>query len=189
MSPKKKDKPEVHDDVDISFEAEDVVSEEEGIEAKVKHVRADLKACEAKAQEYLTGWQRAKADFVNARKRDSEEKTLIKEIITRTLLESFLPALDSFEMAIESPHWNTVDSTWKSGMEGVYAQIKCIFDMHGMIVITPQGGDDFNPAAHEAVGTEPAEDYTDGSVARVVQKGYRMNNFVVRPALVILAGE
>src|SRR3989344_2951801 len=79
---------------------------------------------EAEKQEYLTGWQRAKADLVNARKRDEEERKEFIRFVNGQLIEDLIPVLASFDMATENKEaWEKADKNWRTGVEYIHAQL------------------------------------------------------------------
>ena len=96
-----------NDDIDI---------EDEGSQADViKKMRKKLKDCQKQRGEYLTGWQRSKADFINARKAFEEEKKEYVSFAKENVLEEFLPIADSFYMAFDNKRaWENVYKNWRT---------------------------------------------------------------------------
>ncbi len=173
---------ETHDELEA-----DVVPEEEAEvgPGALKALREKLNACLAEKQEYLAGWQRAKADYVNARKAEGERAELRVSAERLKILSSVLAALDSFEMALgDRESWEKVDATWRTGVERIYGQLKGVLAEHG---VEPFGetGEPFDPRRHEPVTTVPtAEAAADNTVAQVIQRGYRTSESILRPARV-----
>jgi len=169
-----------------------IEDEEKGAESvadKLKKLRAELEKCKEEKQEYLIGWQRCKADSINARKDAILTAERAGNRARNTLIEDIIPALDSFDMAVGSESWGKIDAGWRSGMENVRSQLISALTNQG-IQIYGNTGDIFNPVVHDAVGeTEEGE---PGSVARVLRKGYEMKNqdaesgTIIRPAQVIV---
>lgn len=178
-------------------DSDDVVFDEEselGPVEIVKKLRVKLKAAIEEKQKYLDNWQRDKAEFVNARKRDEESKAEFLKFSKQGVIEEILPVLDSFDMAMgkngsttgnaQASAWENVSKEWKAGIEGIYNQLLGILSKHG---VAPFGaaGDAFDPNLHHSIGMVKTEDATqDHKVAEVLQKGYTMAGKVVRPALV-----
>lgn len=158
---------------------------EENPKDALKKLREKLKVCVAEKQEYLEGWQRARADYINARKAEEKEKAEILTMAKEKMFFELLPVLDSFEMAFSDKEvWEKVDKNWRLGMESVYGKFSEILKANGVKEISGTG-EKFNPEFHlavESVTTEEKE--KDGIVAQVVQKGYQIEGKVVRPSKV-----
>jgi molecular chaperone GrpE (heat shock protein) len=167
-------------DIDIAYE------EEEGPDTlKLKHLREKLKQAVREKQEYLDGWQRAKADFVNYKKDQEVLHSRLKEVGKEAMIHDLLSVADSFEMAFGNKDvWERVDENWRRGVEYIYAQFGKVLDDHGIIIIDPLG-EHFDPTRHAAAEVVSVDDaaYND-IVVTVLQKGYVMNNKVLRPARV-----
>ena len=175
------------DDIDeVVFEDEEVNSLQGDPVKKLKKAKADLKQCQVEKQEYLDGWQRAKADLVNLNK---ESETRLRERIEREkmgLFESVLPVLDSFDMAMQGDAWHKVDSNWRVGVEQIHAQLVGVIMNLGITTIEPKEGETYNASLHEPVDVKPTESEKDGSIAAITQRGYRYNDAIIRPAKVII---
>lgn len=152
---------------------------------KVEKLRSKLKEAEAKKQEYLDGWQRERADFVNLRKRDEEEKKNFIKFANERLVEEMIPVLDSFEMAFSNKEaWEKADKNWRTGIEYIYSQLKTILLGHGIKEVNPIGLI-FDVARDEATEYVPVENKTDDhKIMEVIQRGYTLNDKLVRPAKV-----
>ncbi len=166
---------------DVVFEAEEG---ESGIDA-VKKLRERLKTCVQEKQEYLDGWQRARADFLNLKKETAAEKERFAKFANEDIIHELLVVLDSFGMAFGNTEvWEKVDKNWRTGVEYIYAQFMEILEHHGVKPIDPKG-EMFNPEEHasfEVIKTDKKEE--DNMVAEVVQKGYRLRDKVIRAARV-----
>jgi molecular chaperone GrpE len=178
MAHKDTDKKNREIEEEITLENEDLddsVVEEEHVREKVKNLQSKLKSAEEKAKEYLDSWQRDKADFLNMRKRDEEDKREYAKFATTGLISDVLPVLDSFELALI--HGN-------KDVKPVYDLLQSILRQHGLEVLDPML-EAFNPRFHEALGvveTEKKEE--DNHILEVVQKGYIISGKVIRPAKV-----
>lgn len=173
---------------DINLEAEDDVVGEESLQEKIKQLRAKLKEAEAEKQKYLDNWQRAQAEFINIRKRDEEDKKRFALFASQDVIEKLVPVLESFDGArSQTELWNQVSKEWRTGMESIHNQLIQIVMQAGVTEIDPLGAV-FDPKFHEAVTHEPATDtYPDGTVSKVLQKGYMMHDKILKPARVIVA--
>ena len=154
-------------------------------QAKLKKLKGELEKIKKERQEFLDGWQRCKADAVNARKDMESKAARSAEILREALVHDIIPALDSFDMAAGSEAWTEVSDGWRSGMEHVRNQLLDALKSHGIERIG-RVGDAFDPALYEAV--EEREDIAGepGTVARIVRYGYRAGEKVLRPAQIVL---
>ncbi len=142
----------------------------------------------AERDEYLQGWQRAKADFSNAKKRMEESMSEYRKMANEGLIEELLPVLASFEMAFSNKEaWEKADKNWRMGVEHIYSQITGVLEQNGLKAIDPIG-QPFDPNLHEAVKYEPTEDAKQANkVISVIEKGYTIGGKLIRPAKVIVA--
>jgi molecular chaperone GrpE len=170
---------------DMTIESDDTLDDsviaEENMGEMIKKLRARLKKSDAEKQEYLTGWQRAKADMVNARKRDDEERKEFMKFASGRLIEDLLPVLESFDMAMGNKEaWEKADKNWRIGVEYIYSQLnKALLD-NGLEEINPLN-EKFDHAKHEAASYEPVTDEKlDHSIIAVIQKGYSLNGKVLK---------
>lgn len=154
-----------------------LAEEEENAANKLKKIQAKLKACETARRELQEDVQRAKADFLNARKRLQEQSARDLERLRAEHFSQLLPLADSFEAAMNDPQWSEADQRWRQGVEGIYAQLSSLLQAAGVSAIDPLGTS-FDPHEHEALNGE------GDTVTAVYQKGYRLDNVVIRPAKV-----
>lgn len=176
------------DDFDQSSDAmtkedtldDSVVAEENAAEA-IKKLRERLKKAESEKQEYLTGWQRAKADMVNARKRDEAERKDFIKYANEALIADLVPVLDSFDMAMGNKEaWEKADKNWRMGVEYIYTQLIKALTENGLVEINPLN-EKFDHARHEATTYEPVTDAKlDHVITAVIQKGYSLNGKVLK---------
>ena len=161
--------------IDKSENLDDSVVAEEHAQNAVKRLREKLKETETKAKEYLDGWQRAQADFVNTRKRDEEAKIEFLKFANTDLISQLVPVLDSLELSL--PHGN-------KELKVVYKQMLSILKSNGLEELSPEG-ERFDPRLHESLGTIPTEKKEDDhKILEVVQKGYILSGKIIRPAKV-----
>ncbi|MFA7315522.1 MAG: nucleotide exchange factor GrpE [Candidatus Paceibacterota bacterium] len=151
----------------------------------VKKLREEIKKLRAEKEEYLTGWQRAKADYVNLQKEEEGKRKEMRGFIMGTLVEDLLPVLDSFDMAFANKEaWEKVDPNWRNGVEYIHQQFLRVLGDNNVTPIN-QTGVSFEPTIHESVETVPTDDQSkDHTIATVIQSGYKMGERVIRPARV-----
>lgn len=162
--------------------------EEEPAEAKA----SPDAPCE-KCQEYLAGWKRAQADYQNLVKESEREKANFVKYANEKLLSDLLPALDQFELVLK--HLPNIDELpedqkkpWENWLVGVRA-VKVNWDQAAKEAgLEPIPTDiAFNPELHEAVAEEEAEGFAPGTIARVVEEGWKLHGKALRPAKVVVA--
>ncbi len=182
---------EERDDNDIEIETTgaeendiedtDLEGEEERSTDKLKKLKEKLKICEKEKMTALEDLQRARADFLNARRRLDEEKINDRERARLQHVEELLPLCDSFEMALNDKSFQELPENLKTGVLGMNMQLSSILKGYGVEEFG-QIGDKFNPEVHEAV----AEDGDGNVVKNVLQKGYKLKDRIIRPAKVIV---
>ena len=178
-------------DDEIEFTGEDNLDDVEIEEteantgAKLKQTKKKLKETEQEKMQALEDLQRAKADFLNTRKRLEEDAVRSTERTRNDFIESLLPLCDSFDMAMaDQKAWQSIDESWRTGVEAIKTQLDSILKQHS--VETFGASDEaFDPLRHEAMSTVDGEGESE-TVAEVLQKGYERNGNVIRPAKVII---
>ena len=142
-----------------------------------------LAAAEAQAAEYLDGWQRAKAEFDNARKRLQRDRVEAYTNAAVDYAQKLLPILDDFDRALENVPPEIEEDSWFEGLVLVKRKLHAILD--GLEVEPIEAlGQPFDPSFHEALALQDAEDVESGMVIEELQTGYRRGDRVIRPALV-----
>lgn len=173
---------ETDDEIDVVIEDED---ETNNPLALVKKLREKLKTAEKDKLEYLTGWQKAKADFINLRKRDEEMKEGILKYAKEDVLLQIIPVLDSFQLAFSNTQvWESISEDWRKGVESIYNQLVSVLEQNGVVQENPIGKT-FDPKHSEAVGvivTNKKDE--DGKVLEVLQVGYNLNGKSIRSSKV-----
>lgn len=171
------------------MDTDDIEIEEEETDARslVGKLRERLKKCQEEKQEYLGGWQRAQADFVNARKRSEAEKKEFAAFADENLLRELLPILDSFEMAFSRKEsWEKAPAEWRRGVEQIYTAMQSLIARRKVVAIDPVD-EIFNPREHVSVASAPVEKKEDDHrIIIVAQKGYLLHDKVLRPAQVVV---
>ncbi len=166
---------------------DDVIFEEEnsGSDTQIKKLREKLKKCTEEKQEYMNGWQRAKADFINFKKEQEEVKKNTIKYAKEDLIVQLLPLVESFEMAFSNKEaWNNVDKNWRVGVEYIHTQLMTILENNGVLQVG-ESGIKFDPNEHDSIDIVETEDKTsDGSISEVIQNGYKLNGKILRPAKV-----
>lgn len=163
------------------------INEEHNISADA--TEDELAQCSAKAQEYLNGWQRAKADFINYKNEEARRLEDTARYISRSLIEDILPVLDSFDLAFKSSATampQSGNSFKDNGMLLIRSQLLDMLKKRGLEIIHVSAGDRFDPEKHEAL-EEVQSEFLVGSITEEIQKGYTLQGRVLRPSRVRVA--
>lgn len=175
-------------DADVEFDAEQSVQDieidasEGNFQEKIKELRSKLSASEKEKQEYLTGWQRTKADFVNVSRRREEELSALHKFASESLIEELIPVLDSFDSALQSKD----TGQWREGFERIHGQLMGVLKARGLELIENISVP-MDPRLHEAIQLTPSTaEHPPNTVAEVLQKGYKLHDKVLRAAKVIV---
>ena len=140
-------------------------------------------AFEKALQEANDKYMRLFAEFDNFRKRTAKEKSeTYQDAVAKTVLE-LLPAVDSFERAMEAP---CTDEAYRSGMEKIYQQMTACLAKLGVEEI-PSLNEPFDPKVHNAIRQVEDENFGESTVCEVYQKGYRLGDRIIRCAMVSVA--
>ncbi len=174
---------EVDDDV-VEFVFDD--NGEEDIKATLKKLRKDLKEAQKEKTEYLTNWQRERADFTNYKKDEQSRRESTLAYARESFAEELLPVLDAYDMAFSNKDaWEKVDKNWRMGVEYIHAQLLKVLADNSVNPIKVSIGDKIDPKFHEAVENVPTEDeLADHTIAEVTQSGYIIGERVLRAARV-----
>lgn len=175
----------MNDDQEVDFEPEDELGGEGAAKAKLKKLREELEKAKEERQQYLDGWQRCKADSVNARKEALEQGERAGKRALLSLVEEIIPALDSFDMAAGSEAWAEVSEGWRGGMEQVRNQLLDALARNG-IERYGKVGERFDHALYDAIEERDDVAGEPGTIARILRYGYRMSGRILRPAQVIV---
>lgn len=148
--------------------------------------QAEWTELQAKADEYLDGWQRARAEFANYKKRIEREQEEAGGRAAAALLTKILPIEDDLLRAVRERPEGEAMHHWAEGIELIQRKLAALLEAEGVEVI-PAAGATFDPALHEAVTSEASDDHEEGQIIEVIQPGYRLGERVLRPARVRVA--
>src|SRR5215216_6769581 len=169
---------------------EDPANEEQGLRDKEQALGDEgaedgdpLARAQRERDEYLDLARRAQADFENWRKRAAREAAAAGERAKSGLVRELLPIVDNLERALASAEDG--EQHLAEGVRLVHSELIAVLERNGVQQFDP-AGDKFDPAEHEALSVR--EDGEPGLVLDVVEKGYRANGTVLRPARVVVSG-
>lgn len=165
--------------------AESAVPEEDEAAAAddLETLCRQLEEVRAKEAEYLDGWQRARAELSNARKRFQREQQGSYANAKADMMVRLLPIVDDFERAFADLPEELSDHTWVQGIKLVQQKAQGILTQEGVEPIEA-AGQEFDPLWHQAVTHEPSDEVPEGQVIAEMQKGYSMGDRVLRPSMV-----
>ena len=157
-------------------------------ESKLKRQTDKLEKINSEKEEYLLNWQKERADFLNYKKDEESRINRARAIGFERGVMGVIKMLDTFDMAMGNQDaWNTVDPNWRVGVEYIYNQGLQFLEENGISIINPNIGNEVNPNEHDAIEkieSENIDENLDGKIARVIQKGYKNKDSVIRPAKV-----
>ena len=152
----------------------------------VAELQEQLALAQAQAAEYLDQARRATADLSNGRKRMQREMDEVRASASERLLERLLPVVDDVERAFVNVPTDQSDSDWVNGFRMIQRKLWSLLETAGVTTV-PAEGLPFDPAIHYAITHEEAEGFEDGQIIAEVAPGYRLNDKVLRPAMVRVA--
>lgn len=141
-----------------------------------------LAAEREKSEQYYKNWQRSAADFINYKRRVEQERGEQARFANAALVINILPVYDDLERAVETVDAHLAGLNWVQGIVAIHRKFWGLLEAMGVSEIKA-AGETFDPAVHEAVARQPGE---ENKVLHVVQKGYRLGEKVIRPAMVIV---
>ena len=159
-------------------------SEPEAESTEGKSLDQLLAEAQAKIDEQRNAWLRALADADNARKRAQADIAQARKFAVERFVEDLVPVMDSLEAALATP--STGDAPLRSGVELTLKLLRSALERAGVSQIAPAPGERFDPHRHQAMAAVES-DAEPNSVVSVMQKGYLLQDRVVRAALVTVA--
>jgi len=161
----------------------------EEIEAETNQLlealQQELAECRSKSDEYLDGWQRARAEFTNYRKRVERDQALMQQTLTGSIVKRYLEIVDDLDRALKNRPQEGEGASWADGIELIYRKLINILESNGVTIMP--AGVMFDPNLHEAITSEDSDQHQSGEIIEIVQQGYLMSDRVLRPALVRVA--
>lgn len=168
-------------DENANAEETNIKDREDALQDKIKELQEKIKKCQQEKEEYLSGWQRAKADLINARKDDDRRNQEFLKYANQVLICEILAVLDSFDLAYSKDE----DSKLLKGFFMIKLQLEDILKKYGLEVIKSVGKK-IDLQLHEVIGEVENKDKKD-IIVEELQKGYLLNGKVIRPAKVKIA--
>jgi molecular chaperone GrpE len=167
-------------------EATDEVVEAEILSDEEQAFREELEEWQDKANEYLDGWQRSRAEFSNYKKRVERDQAQVYQNATGSVIKRFLDVMDDLERALKNRPQDGDGAAWADGIDLVYRKLSSAFEAEGIKPMEVEG-QYFDPNMHEAISSEDNPDYDSGQIIEVLKQGYHIGDRVLRPAMVRVA--
>ncbi len=143
----------------------------------------ELESCKKEREEYLQGWKRAKADLINFKRDEAERTERMVKMGNEAIVRDVVAVLDSFDLGITA---TGPESAAGKGMMLIKTQLEDALKRHGLQSIRAEKGTMFDPARHEALG-EIESELPEGAIVEVIERGYALNEKVIRPVRVIVS--
>ena len=156
------------------------------LEEQVVLLEQKLEEVAAKAEEYLDGWQRSRAEFANYKKRIMKDNTEIRQVARGEVIKLYLDIADDLERALLKRPGKGEEDSWADGIEIIFQKLHKRLEAEGVKPMNALG-EKFDPNIHEALMQEESEEYESGQIIEVMQEGYWIGDKVLRPALVRVA--
>lgn len=200
MSKKKKKQTEIKERTPLPEEAEETTAAQAdeqpagetkespaaGEELSPEALQTALEESKAQAAEYLDGWQRARAEFANYKKRIEREREQMQQNLAGEILKRYLPVVDDLELALKNRPQQGEGASWAEGIELIYRKMLSILEAQGVTPMQAEG-QMFDPNLHEAVTRIQSDQHESDQIVEVVQQGYLIGDRVLRPARVVIA--
>lgn len=163
--------------------------EEKDLNEKIKKLEEQIIKLKEEKEQYLNGWKRARADYLNYLKEEKERLEKFLEIANKELVFKLLPVLDSFKRAEENLSDQDRENPSIKGLLQIQTQLFEILKKEGLQEIETKEGEKFNPEIHEAVGEIERDDLEEGSIGKVIERGYKFKDIILRPVKVYLSSK
>ncbi|MEO7117527.1 MAG: nucleotide exchange factor GrpE [Candidatus Limnocylindrales bacterium] len=154
--------------------------------SEVADLKERLATAEQEAADNKAGWQRAMADMANFRRRTEQEREASLGLANEFLLLKLLTIVDDFDRALAQMPPELSRSTWIEGIVAIDRKLRALLDSEGLVPIEAEGAM-FDPREHQAIAQEATDGVPDGTILAELQRGYRIRDRVLRPAMVTVA--
>ncbi len=155
--------------------------------AEIEQLKGELEANRARADEFLVGLQRERAEFTNYKRRTSEEREAMLGLAGEDLIRKVLAIADDFDLAIDNRPSELAGHAWIDGVTAIDRKLRALLESEGVRAVEAEAGRPFDPREHEAIVTVPGTGRAEGEIVDVVRRGYKLRDRVLRPALVAVA--
>lgn len=158
----------------------------QALSAEMDQLREQLEQAQQEAADMKAALQRTAADFQNYRRRTEQDREQMLGLANEVLLSKLLVIVDDFDRAIANMPAELEKMGWVEGIAAIDRKLDLLLASEGLTPIDAVGKS-FDPHEHEAVAQEPRSDVAEGTVTSELQRGYRIRDRVLRPAMVVVA--
>jgi len=155
--------------------------------AEIEALKAERDAARSQSDEYLIALQRERAEFLNFKRRTSEDRQRDLGLAAEDLIRKVVALADDFDLAIEQRPESIAAEPWFEGISAIDRKLRLLLDSEGVTPIEALPGTPFDPREHEGIANVPGSGRAEGEVVEQVRRGYRLRDRVLRPALVAVA--
>ena len=156
---------------------------------RIEELEKALTEAKAKVEEQKDSVVRAAAETENIRRRAAMDVEKARKFALEKFVNELLPVLDNMDHAVAGLNIEDEEGPMKALHEGVELTRKTLVsavEKFGVTVVDPQG-EAFSPEMHQAIGMQPSPDFPANTVMMVMQKGYQLNERLLRPAMVMVS--
>jgi molecular chaperone GrpE len=158
----------------------------QALSAELDKLRQQVIAAEQEAAETKAAWQRTAADFANYKRRTEQDREQMAGLANEVLLSKLLVVVDDFDRAVANMPDELKSNSWAEGVAAIDRKLDLLLTSEGLSPIEAVGKQ-FDPHEHEAIAQEERPEVADGTVIAELQRGYRIRDRVLRPAMVVVA--
>lgn len=165
-------------------------NEASAAEVELEALGAQLEQARSEAREFEDRFMRASAEVENVRRRAESDVAQSRKFAVEAFARELLNVKDSLDLAsaVELPEADTGPvAKMREGLELTLRQLDSVFERFSVAVVDPAVGEKFDPELHQAMSMQPSESVEPNHVVAVMQKGYRLHDRLLRPAMVIVA--
>lgn len=156
---------------------------------EAEELRKKIEQLEKEKKEYLNGWQRERANFLNYKKDEERRFQEVIKFANERLIKSLISIMDSLESAIESVNKNEKvqqNDGYLKGLLLIYSQMKDLLEKEGVEIVNPSKGEEVDPRFEEVISEVKTTEVPENRIYQVLEKGYILRGKVIRPARVIV---
>ena len=155
--------------------------------AEIERLSGERELALKEKDDYLAALQRERAEFVNFKRRTSDERQAMLGLAAEGLISKVLALADDFDRAIDARPAAIRDDSWVEGIVAIDRKLRQLLESEGVTAIAAAPGTPFDPREHAAVASVADSGHPDGAIVDELRRGYRLRDRVLRPALVAVA--
>lgn len=171
---------------DVSQDPQGDAPEVKDVGDRVEELERENEQLQQRLQEQKDKYVRLMAEFENFQRRKDEERKRLVRSANEKLIEEFIVVKENFDRALESSKNATDVDSVRDGMQMIYSSFMDIFSRHGVEEFA-QIGEEFDPMYHDALMKQPHEEIEEGKICNIYEKGYMLNDRVLKHAKVIVS--